>query len=187
MHLTCPSMIRVYDCDRSKDAVTLRLRYSLQPVCFKEHEVEVGALVSSTCFAGIRNVTNHSERNSMILASSLERRMPWTALSADSTSDPCAAVDTPTVRLAWSSAKNSRHILETHWLSFSMSMVTFARATGQAVLTGSVRAQVSVLAILLRVHLPVGGNERCLLRCLCCAVYGTGQLHAPIGLRDHVG
>ena len=28
MHLTCPSMIRVYDCDRSNDAVTLRPRYS---------------------------------------------------------------------------------------------------------------------------------------------------------------
>ena len=72
-----------------------------KPVCFKEHEVEErwGALVSSTCFAGIRNVTNHSERNSMILASSLGR-MPWTALSADSTSGPCAAVGTPTVRLA---------------------------------------------------------------------------------------
>ena len=68
-----------------------------------------------------------------------------------------------------------------------MSVVTFARATGQAVLTGSVRAQMSVLTILLEVQSPVGGNERCLLRCLCYAVYGTWQLHAPIGLRDHVG
>ena len=44
MHLTCPSMIRGYDCDRSKDAVTLRPRYSsLKPVRFKEHEIEVGS------------------------------------------------------------------------------------------------------------------------------------------------
>ena len=28
MHLTCPSIIRVYDSDRSKDAVTLRPRYN---------------------------------------------------------------------------------------------------------------------------------------------------------------
>ena len=43
MHLTCPSIIRVYDSDRSNDAVTLRPRYnSLKPVFFKEHEIEVG-------------------------------------------------------------------------------------------------------------------------------------------------
>ena len=28
MHLTCPSIIRVYDSDRSNDAVTLRPRYN---------------------------------------------------------------------------------------------------------------------------------------------------------------
>ena len=28
MHLTCPSIIRVYDSDRSKDAGTLRPRYN---------------------------------------------------------------------------------------------------------------------------------------------------------------
>ena len=67
----------------------------------------------STCFAGIRKVTSHSERNSIILASSLGR-MFWTALSAGSMSGACAVVGTPTVRLAYSSAKMRRHILETH-------------------------------------------------------------------------
>ena len=38
-----PSMIRVYDCDRSKDAVTLAQVQLPKPVCFKEHEVEVGS------------------------------------------------------------------------------------------------------------------------------------------------
>ena len=85
------------------------------------------------CF---RKVTSHSKRNSIILASSLGR-MLWTALSADSISGTCAVVGTPTVRLAYSSAKNSRHILETHWLGFSMSMVIFARGHG----SGSVDRQ----------------------------------------------
>ena len=40
LHLTCPSIIRVYDSDRSNDAVTLRPRYN--PVFFGEHEIEVG-------------------------------------------------------------------------------------------------------------------------------------------------
>ena len=55
------------------------------------------------------------------------------------------------------------------------------------VLTGSVKAQMSVLAILLGVHLPAGGNERWLLWCLCCVTCGTWQFHALIGSRDHVG
>ena len=92
--------------------------------------------MSNTCFAGIRKVTSHSERNSIILASSLGR-MFWTALSAGSISGTCAVVGTPTVRLTYSSAKKSRHILETHWLGFSMSIVIFARGHG----SGSVDRQ----------------------------------------------
>ena len=48
-----------------------------------------------------------------------------------------AVVGTPTVRLTYSSAKKSRHILETHWLGFSMSIVIFARGHG----SGSVDRQ----------------------------------------------
>ena len=48
--------------------------------------------------------------------------MFWVALNAGSKSGTCAVVGTPTVRLAYSSAKKSRHILETHWLGFSMSV-----------------------------------------------------------------
>ena len=78
----------------------------------------------------MRKVTSHSERNSIILASRLGR-MFWAALKAGSRSDTCAAVGTPTVRLAYSSAKKSRHILETHWLGFSMSIVILARGHGK--------------------------------------------------------
>ena len=53
-----------------------------------------------------------SERNSIILASSLGR-MFWVALNAGSRSGICTVVGTPTVHLAYSSAKKSRHILET--------------------------------------------------------------------------
>ena len=75
--------------------------------------------MSNTCFAGMRKVTSHPERNSIILASRLGR-MFWAALKAGSRSGTCAAVGTPAVRLAYSSAKKSRHILETHWLGFSI-------------------------------------------------------------------
>ena len=92
--------------------------------------------MSNTCFAGIRKVTSHSERNSIILASRLGR-MFWAALNAGSRSGTCAVVGTPTVRLAYSSAKKSRHILETHWLGFSMSIVILARRHG----SGSVDRQ----------------------------------------------
>ena len=67
----------------------------------------------------------------MILASSLGRT-PWTALSAGSISGTCVVVGAPTVRLTCSSAKKSRHSLETHWPGFSMSIVIFARAMDQA-------------------------------------------------------
>ena len=92
--------------------------------------------MSNTCFAGMRKVTSHSERNSIILASRLGR-MSWAALNAGSRSGTCAAVGIPTVRLAYSSAKKSRHILETHWLGFSMSIVILARGHG----SGSVDRQ----------------------------------------------
>ena len=62
-----------------------------KPVFFEEHEAEVGALVSNKCFAGMRKVTSHSERNSIILASSLGR-MFWVALNAGSRSGTCAVV-----------------------------------------------------------------------------------------------
>ena len=60
--------------------------------------------MSNKCFAGMRKVTSHSERNSMILASSLGR-MFWVALNAGSRSGTCTVVGTPTVPLAYSSAK----------------------------------------------------------------------------------
>ena len=63
--------------------------------------------------------------------------MFWAALKAGSRSGTCAAVGTPAVRLACSSAKKSRHILETHWLGFSMSIVILARGHG----SGSVDRQ----------------------------------------------
>ena len=63
--------------------------------------------------------------------------MFWAALKAGSRSGTCAAVGSPAVRLAYSSAKKSRHILETHWLGFSMSMVILVRAMGQAAWRGS--------------------------------------------------
>ena len=85
--------------------------------------------MSNKCFAGIRKVTSHAERNSIILASSLGR-MFWVALNAGSRSGTCAVVGTPTVHLAYSSAKKSRHILETHWLGFSISIVILARGHG---------------------------------------------------------
>ena len=85
--------------------------------------------MSTKCFAGMRKVTSHSERNSIILASSLGR-MFWVALKAGSRSGTCADVGTPTVPLAYSSAKKSRHILETHWLGFSISIVILARGHG---------------------------------------------------------
>ena len=64
--------------------------------------------MSNTCFASIRKVTSHSERNSIILASSLGR-MFWTAWSAGSISGACAVVGSPTVRLTYSSAKKPAH------------------------------------------------------------------------------
>ena len=43
MHLTWPSMILVYDSDRSNDAVTFKAQIQFfKPVFFEEHEVEVG-------------------------------------------------------------------------------------------------------------------------------------------------
>ena len=100
MHLTCPSMIRVYDSDRSKDAVTLRPRYSSLNQYSFENMQRRGALVSRTCLAGMRKVTSHSNRNSIILASRFGR-MFWTALKAGSRSGTCAAVGKPAVRLAY--------------------------------------------------------------------------------------
>ena len=137
MHLTCPSIIRVYDSDRSNDAVTLRPKNSsLNQYSLENMKLRWGALVSNTCLAGMRKVTSHSERNSIILASRLGR-MAWAVLNAGSRSGTCAAVGIPTVRLAYSSAKKRRHILETHWLGFSMSMVILARGQG----SGSVDKQ----------------------------------------------
>ena len=56
--------------------------------------------------------------------------MFWVALKAGSRSGTCADVGTPTVPLAYSSAKKSRHILETHWLGFSILIVILARGHG---------------------------------------------------------
>ena len=45
-------------------------------------------------------------------------------------SGTCVAEGNPTVRLAYSSAKWSRHNLETHWLGFSILIVILARGHG---------------------------------------------------------
>ena len=120
--------------------------------------------MSNTCFAGIRKVTSHSERNSMILVSSLGR-MFWTAWSAGSISGTCAVVGTPTVRLAYSSAKKSRHILETHWLGFSISIVIFARGHG----SGSVDRQCKLGCQLWRYHWELTFLWAILRGCCCVA------------------
>ena len=62
----------------------------------------------------------------MILVSSLGRAF-WTAWNADSMSGMSEAVGVPTVRLAYSSAKKRRHILDTHWLELPILIVIFAR------------------------------------------------------------
>ena len=103
--------------------------------------------MSNKCFAGIRKVTSHSERNSIILASSLER-MFWVALNAGSRSGTCAVVGTPTVPLAYSSAKKSRHILETHWLGFSMSIVILARPCWLTMALKYLQARMAALRVL---------------------------------------
>ena len=181
MHLIWPSIILVYDSDRSKDAVTFKAQIQFfKPVFFQEHEVEVGALVSTKCFASMRKVTSHSERNSIILASSLGR-MFWVALNAGSRSGTCAGVGTPTVPLAYSSAKKSRHILETHWLGFSISMVILARAMDQATWIGNAIAQMSALVLLLGVLPPLGGIAWLLLRCFYCVAFGFWRLGVLTG------
>ena len=83
--------------------------------------------------------------------------MFWVALKAGSRSGTCAGVGTPTVPLAYSSAKKSRHILETHWLGFSISIVILARGHGQATWRGNAIAQMLTLVLLLGVLLPLCG------------------------------
>ena len=70
-----------------------------EPVFFKEHKERWGALTSKTCVAGIKRVTSHSARNSIILASSFGRIF-CTSLSVASISSAGAVVGMPTVRLA---------------------------------------------------------------------------------------
>ena len=60
----------------------------------------------------MRKVTSHSERFDNSCLEIGENVLA--ALKAGSRSGTCAAVGNPAVRLAYSSAKNSRHILETH-------------------------------------------------------------------------
>ena len=96
-------------------------------------------------------------------------------------SGTCAVVGTPTVRLAYSSAKNSRHILETHWLGFSMLMVIFARGHGSGSVDRQVITRMSAPALSLGAHLPLDDIGRLLLRCLCCVAYGAWRLHVLIG------
>ena len=122
----------------------------------------------NTCLAGMRNVTSHSERNSIILASRLGR-MVWAVLNAGSRSGTCAAVGIPTVRLAYSS--------ETHWLGFSMSIVILARGQDRAVWTDNAIVQMSTWVLLLGAPLPSGDIAWQLLRCLYCVVYGPWHFH----------
>ena len=113
MHRTCPAITRTYDSVR-KDAVTLSPGYnSLNQYSLSNMNERWGDLVSRTCFAGSKRVTSHLERNSIILVSCLARTF-WTARNADSMSGSCEAGGVPTVRLAYSSAKKRRHILDTH-------------------------------------------------------------------------
>ena len=119
----------------------------------------------------MRKVTSHSERNSIILASRLGR-MFWAALKAGSRSNTCAAVGSPAVRLAYSSAKKSRQILETHWLGFSMSMVILVRGHG----SGSVERQCNNSDVssgnITGSSPPLGDIAWLLLYCLCCVACG---------------
>ena len=137
MHLTWPSITLVYDSERSNDAVTFKPRYSsLNQYSLSNIKERWGALTSNTYVAGIRKVTNHSAKNSIILTSSFGR-IVWTAWSAASMSGTCVGEGSPTVRLAYSSAKWSLHNLETHWLGFSISIVILARAMGLEAWTGN--------------------------------------------------
>ena len=65
--------------------------------------------------------------------------MVWTVRSAPAMSGTCLREGSPTVRLAYSSAKWSLHNFETHLLGVSMSMVILARGHG----SGSVDKQCS--------------------------------------------
>ena len=84
-------MTGVYNSDRSNDAVTSKSRYSSRNQnSLRNIKERWGTLTSNTCIAGIRKVTNHSARNSTILASSFGRIF-WTAWSAVSISETCVA------------------------------------------------------------------------------------------------
>ena len=99
MHRTCPSMTRTYDSVRSKEAVTLRLKYSsLNQYSLSNMNERCGDLVSRTCLAGAKSATSHSARNSMTLFSSLGRAF-WTAWNADSMFGVCEAEGVPSVCL----------------------------------------------------------------------------------------
>ena len=88
----------------------------------------MGALVSNTCFAGIRKVTSCGEEfnNSCLqlgenVLDSLECWLNVWCLCCCGHSHRASGVFI---------SKKSRHILETHWLGFSMSIVIFARGHG---------------------------------------------------------
>ena len=87
------------------------------------------ALASSTPWAGISKLTNHSAKNSIILASSLGK-ISSTSLMAASTAWPRVLLGILSVRFAQSSEKYRRAILVTHWPSFSRSMVILASGHG---------------------------------------------------------
>ena len=88
-----------------------------------------GDLVSSTCLAGIRRATSHSEKNS-ITRSSRSARTPFTVLKAFCISGVCTAVCGSPGRWTYSSAKKSLPIFDTHWLAVSRLMVILARGHG---------------------------------------------------------
>ena len=71
MHRICLSMVFRYDSLRSKDAATLRPRYSSRnQYSLINRKERCGDLVSRTCFAGIRSTTNHSDKKSSMILNS---------------------------------------------------------------------------------------------------------------------
>ena len=81
----------------------------------------LGARAFTIWMAGLRSVTIHSARNSIIFASRSGRNFS-TSVSVDPTPGAGMSRGKPSVFLAYMSAKYRRHILVTHCAGFSISM-----------------------------------------------------------------
>ena len=142
-------------------------------------------LTSNRCVAGIRKVTSHSSKNSIILASSLGRIF-WTAWSAVSMSGTCFAE--VLLLFAWHIHKQSR--VGTIWNPLAWFLHIFrdlSQAMGRVAWIGNAVTRKSVLEILLGALLLVVGNLRLTLRCLCLFVCGCGPPYALLVWWTHVG